>query len=166
MTIIIIGLDKVDNNLGNADKVIDRAAMDGLGKMTERVVVNVQRHTPEDTGRLKNAVEGEVRRENNDWVGEVDAGTTPGVIVASVEGGTRPHWPPWGPGTELAAWAERKGIPPFLVARAIAQRGTIKRFGGPSRGAEMFSRGLADSMDFIRAEAGRMEVEIAAGLIG
>lgn len=166
MTVIIIGLDKVDNNLGNADKVIDRAAMGGLGKMTERVVLNVRRHTPVDTERLKNAVEGEVRRESNDWVGEVNAGTVAGVVVASVEGGTRPHWPPWGAGTELAAWAERKGIPPFLVARAIAQRGTIKRFGGPGRGAEMFAKGLADSMSFIEAEARRMEVEIAAGLVG
>lgn len=38
-----------------------------------------------------------------------------------VHQGTRPHWPP--PGA-LAAWAASKGIPEFLVARAIARRGT------------------------------------------
>jgi Bacteriophage HK97-gp10, putative tail-component len=32
--------------------------------------------------------------------------------------------PPFGPGSDLAAWAEKFGIPPFLVARAIARRGT------------------------------------------
>jgi hypothetical protein len=32
--------------------------------------------------------------------------------------------PPYGPGTELAAWAEKYGIPPYLVARSIARQGT------------------------------------------
>ena len=41
-----------------------------------------------------------------------------------VEFGTRPHWPPWGPGSALARWAFLKRIPAFLVARAIARRGT------------------------------------------
>lgn len=37
---------------------------------------------------------------------------------------TRPHWPPYGPGTSLAQWSEARGIKPFLVARAISRRGT------------------------------------------
>lgn len=37
---------------------------------------------------------------------------------------TVPHWPPFGPGSELAAWADAHGIEPYLVARAIARRGT------------------------------------------
>lgn len=41
-----------------------------------------------------------------------------------VEQGTRPHWPPFGAGSSLARWARAKGIPAFLVARRIAQRGT------------------------------------------
>ncbi len=41
-----------------------------------------------------------------------------------VEFGTRPHWPPWGPGSALARWAFLKRIPVFVVARAIARRGT------------------------------------------
>jgi Bacteriophage HK97-gp10, putative tail-component len=31
--------------------------------------------------------------------------------------------PPWGPGSELAAWAEKYDIPPFILARAIARNG-------------------------------------------
>lgn len=38
-----------------------------------------------------------------------------------VEEDTRPHWPP--PGA-LSGWADRHGIPEFLVARKIAQEGT------------------------------------------
>lgn len=47
-----------------------------------------------------------------------------------VHEGTRPHWVPsreWKPGGALHRWATRKGIPPFLVARAIARRGTKAR---------------------------------------
>lgn len=47
-----------------------------------------------------------------------------------VHEGTRPHWMPsreWKPGGSLFKWATRKGIPPFLVARAIARRGTKAR---------------------------------------
>ncbi len=32
--------------------------------------------------------------------------------------------PPWGPGSELADWAMRHDLPPYLVARTIKARGT------------------------------------------
>jgi hypothetical protein len=38
---------------------------------------------------------------------------------------TRPHWPPWGPGSDLARWSEERGIPAFLVARKISRVGTL-----------------------------------------
>jgi len=44
-----------------------------------------------------------------------------------VELGTRPHFPPYQPGTPLARWAELHGVPAFVVARAISVRGTKAR---------------------------------------
>lgn len=41
-----------------------------------------------------------------------------------VHDGTKPHMPPTDPGGSLDRWAKKKGIPTFLVARAIARRGT------------------------------------------
>jgi hypothetical protein len=38
-----------------------------------------------------------------------------------VHEGTRPHWPPI---QAITPWAKRHGIPPFLVARSIARKGT------------------------------------------
>ena len=35
--------------------------------------------------------------------------------------------PPWGPGTPLADWAFRHGIPPFVAARAIQRWGLAPR---------------------------------------
>jgi len=41
-----------------------------------------------------------------------------------VEEGTQPHWPPSYAGQSLDRWARAKGIPTFLVAKAIAEHGT------------------------------------------
>lgn len=41
-----------------------------------------------------------------------------------VHDGTKPHWPPFQPNGALDRWAKAKGIPTFLVARAIARKGT------------------------------------------
>jgi HK97 gp10 family phage protein len=41
-----------------------------------------------------------------------------------VHEGTRPHFPPIQPGSSLDRWANKKGIPTFMVAKAIAQKGT------------------------------------------
>ncbi len=41
-----------------------------------------------------------------------------------IEYGTQPHFPPI---DALEGWAKRHGIPAFLVARAIASRGTFAR---------------------------------------
>ena len=41
-----------------------------------------------------------------------------------VHEGTRPHWPPYRPNSSLDRWAKKHNIPTYLVARAIARRGT------------------------------------------
>jgi hypothetical protein len=44
-----------------------------------------------------------------------------------VHEGTAPHWPPLSeiqPGGSIYRWAQKKGLNPFLVARAISQKGT------------------------------------------
>lgn len=44
--------------------------------------------------------------------------------AAAVEYGTKPHWPPI---SALEGWAQRHGIPAFLVARKISIEGTEPR---------------------------------------
>lgn len=83
----------------------------------------VKERTPVDTGRLRASVRS----------GLVDRGQarvfTDVQYAPFVEMGTRPHWPPV---SALEGWAHRHGTGPFLVAQAIARRGT--------RGAHMFQR--------------------------
>ena len=44
-----------------------------------------------------------------------------------VDQGSAPHWPPWGPGSDLARWVQRKlgaDVSAFLIARKISRVGT------------------------------------------
>lgn len=163
-TIQIKGLKRLQQKFKNAPEVVTREWDAGMDNIIAEVVPAIQSYTPVDTGKLKASIEGRVEQSGSMTRAVFGAGDTPGVIVASVEGGTRPHWPPWGPGSALEGWAKRKGIPPFLVARAIALHGTIKRFGRPRGGAEMFKKGLEDSRTFILAEHARIKRRIIAGI--
>lgn len=167
VTVEIIGLKPIIAGLKDAPKTVERVSVKRLRGLGPVVVGNVRRHTPEDSGKLSNAIEDVVSQTQpltvTLTVGANDS--VKPVVVASVAHGTRPHWPPWGPGSKLAGWAARKGIPVFLVARAISQRGTIKRFGGPSQGAEMFEKGLHDSRGDIDGMKREMEKDLARELI-
>lgn len=83
-----------------------------------KTLIAVQRYAimgaPVDTGRLRSNWRLSVQMLR----GELTNATDYAIFVAK---GTKPHWPPIKP---IEKWANRKGIPPFLVARAIARRGT------------------------------------------
>ena len=66
----------------------------------------------------------------NDW--NIQLGGLQGTLTsqapyaAAIERGTKPHthFPPWKGEAGIAPWARDHGIPPFLVARAIWNKGT------------------------------------------
>lgn len=62
---------------------------------------------------------------------------------------SRPHWPPI---DAITPWAKRHGIPPFLVARAIARRGT--------KLVPFLSRGLTKAQSFIDDQLAKMGAAI------
>ena len=141
MSVQVVGLIKVTRNFEATAKRVVPETDKTFMKMIAHTVPNVQKHTPVFKGTLKSNIVGQIKTPGK--LAIVDGGKTKPVVVASVEHGAKPHWPPWGPGSALAAWANAKGIHPFLVARAISRKGTIKRFG--YKGAAMFARGFRDS---------------------
>lgn len=167
VTVEIIGLKPIIAGLNDAPKTVEGVSVKRMRGLGPVVRGNVRRHTPKASGALSNAIEDNVSQTQPQTVTlTVEAnGSVKPVVVASVAHGTRPHWPPWGPGSALAKWAAQKGIPVFLVARAISRRGTIKRFGGPSQGAEMFANGLDDSKSDIDNMQREMEKDLAKELI-
>lgn len=79
---------------------------------------DMREHVARDTGQLGNSLNHRIVRQGTSVQGYIgaSAGTWP-----FVEFGTRPHWPPI---AAITPWANRHGIAPFLVARAISRRGT------------------------------------------
>lgn len=157
----IEGMDEVILGFKNGPRFFKQERKRSYQNVIDHIVPVIKSLTPVDKGTLSNAIEG--RLEDNDETIVIDAGEVNPVIARSVEGGARPHWPPWGPGSELAGWAARKGIPVFLVARAIARRGTIKRFG--YGGAQMFKQGFEQSKSFINKEIGNTKIGVVGNII-
>lgn len=75
-------------------------------------------NAPVDTGRLRASITPSVESTADSIKGIVGSNVK---YAPYVELGTRPHWPPIG---ALETWARSHGTSAFLVARAIARRGT------------------------------------------
>lgn len=116
-----------------------------LHKAGFTIEAEAKKRSPVDTGRLRASIGSVV-----DVPGARAIIGTPVEYAAFVEFGTRPHWPPV---AALQPWARRHGFPnAFLVARAIARRGTRAHpFMGPA---------LAHSKARITALVGEMAMAI------
>jgi len=79
---------------------------------------------PVDTGRLRSSIASEVRGAAMETVGVVGSNVE---YAPYVELGTKPHFPPYRPGTPLGRWAELHGVSAFAVALVISRRGTKAR---------------------------------------
>lgn len=75
-------------------------------------------NAPVDTGRLRASITPSVTATADSVKGIVGSNVK---YAPYVELGTRPHWPPI---AALETWARSHGTSAFLVARAIARRGT------------------------------------------
>jgi hypothetical protein len=134
-----IRLKGIEQLMRKMDKRLYRDPIkDMLTRASLEIAGEVRERTPVDTGRLRNSVTSEVER-----VMPTDVPTwarigSNVVYAPPVEFGRRPGtFPPY---RALQPWARRHGFGPsggFLVARAIARRGT--------KGAKMFEKGLAAS---------------------
>lgn len=65
-------------------------------------------------------------------------------------------FPPFGANTPLAAWANKRGIAPFLVARSIAKKGT-QRWRDKNNWIGYYTRNPAQVTDDFEATVGRLK---------
>jgi HK97 gp10 family phage protein len=115
------GLDEFRRALRRFPKVAKRGAKRGMKRGVLRVQRSARQSAPVDTGRLRASIAYVVRVLANGVRGIVGSAVE---YAPFVEFGTRPHWPPI---AALETWARRHGTSAFVVARAIAQRGTEAR---------------------------------------
>ena len=165
VTFSVENLEHWTRRIDGADKVIFRETKLSLTSMGSHLKPLIQSKTPVDRGKLQRGISFKVEHRGSAiWELILDVFDEQARKYALyVERGTRPHWPPI---AAITGWAERHGIPPFLVARAIAKHGTIKRFGRPGpAGAEMFGKTLDQEEGWIRGEQARLHENIVKGIV-
>ena len=125
----------------SADPVVDFVGWYG-SQVAHTAARRAQEHT--DTGRMARSV-------GFRWEGTAGTVYTTSRYGGFVDKGTKPHWPPL---RAIEGWAKRHGIPPFLVARAIARKGTPRTDWLTGAFEETARRELAPGM---RQLAGRVQ---------
>ena len=119
MHVELVGFDQQQQRLAQYPQ---RAAQELRTAMTTGLLLleaDQRSHVAQDTRVLMNSITHTIEGSGTSLTGRVGPGARYGLFV---ERGRRPgRYPPM---AAIAGWARRHGIPPFLVARAIARRGT------------------------------------------
>lgn len=120
----INGQEKIVKKLEDVNRFLkDRLVMNMEIAMRE-VKQRARELVPVDTGDLSKSIRNVVRVTDKSITGIVGASQP---YAAAVEFGTRPHWIPLKDPQKSAAfrkWCQKRGLNPYLVARAIAKKGT------------------------------------------
>ena len=131
LEVTVEGLDELIAKAEKLPQLMGGAVRSFFEKAAIKIEERAKRGTPVFQSRLRSSITYKVAP------GTIPLWAIIGTNVSyapHVEFGTRPHWPPKG---ALQGWADRHGIPVFLVMRAIARRGT------PAK--KMFQNALAGS---------------------
>jgi HK97 gp10 family phage protein len=131
---------KIIEKLKRGDTYVTGELQRAMNESSATIKTRMEMAAPKSEGNLLRSI----RRD----LFPMSASIYPTVEYAKfVESGTRPHWVPraeWQPGGSIYRWAIKHGIPPYLVARAIARKGTRaqpfvqKTFEATKEGAEKY----------------------------
>lgn len=111
----IEGLDDLQKMFKQSPKVVTKNLNTAIKQSVFTLLANARMDAPIDQGFLRNA--GMVT--SFQVLKGLLQNKAPYALY--VHEGTRPHWVPL---AAIKGWADRHGIPPFLVQRAIARKGT------------------------------------------
>lgn len=118
LTVKIEGLDELTKAFLKAPEVVKAQANKAIKKAIFLLLGEARKNAPVDRGFLRGAG---MNTFFSDFKGTLE-NTAP--YARWVHDGTWPHFPPL---EAIAPWANAHNIPPFLVARSIAKKGTKAR---------------------------------------
>jgi hypothetical protein len=125
----IEGLDEVLDMFRRADGILAREGKSWLRDMGNYGVDSAQKHILNvgavDTNELIQGMHYKLKTNRNGMQVTVRPSDTADEYAVYMEEGTKPHMPPR---DALQGWADRHGIPVFLVQKAIAENGTEPRY--------------------------------------
>lgn len=114
----IDGLDNLKKLFKESPKIVTKNLNTAIKQSIFTLLANARVETPVDQGFLRNA--GMV----TSFQVLVGLLQNKAPYAQYVHDGTRPHWVPL---NAIKGWADRHGVPAFLVQRAIARKGTKAR---------------------------------------
>lgn len=124
----IEGLRELKQSFADADSVVAKHGRSLLRDVSIYGVKQMQKNILSvgavDTNELIQGIHYEIKNNFNGISSTIRPNDTADKYAGDVEYGTRPHWTPR---DALQGWADRHGIPVFLVQRAIAMKGTKPR---------------------------------------
>jgi len=121
MKLKAVGLDETVYNLNTIGKNIVVQADAPMRKALRLLTRDAKINAPVDTGKLRSSIMPGVTSNSGGVVGVTGSNV---AYAPFMELGTAAHWPPI---AALEGWARRHGTNAYLVARAIARRGTKAR---------------------------------------
>jgi hypothetical protein len=152
-TIYVEGMSDLIRKLRSFNPIAKRASkgkMEKWGAVKAEEVKERIRNAPRvDTGELWQGIHYKVTQTMDGYQVVVSPSEKGSRYAVFVEKDTRPHWPPR---AALEPWAERHGIPVFLVQRSIATKGT--------KGIHMFELELKEAIPEARDLANAIGKEI------
>ncbi|MEO0595068.1 MAG: hypothetical protein AAF126_03060 [Chloroflexota bacterium] len=123
------GADEIASLFRRSGGIFDRVARGWLRDQSIDAVNTVQRNTLNvgavDTNELIQGTHYDISRDSDGVQSVIGFSDKANEYAVYVEEGTRPHFPPL---DAIRPWADRHGIPAFLVARKIAREGTDPRY--------------------------------------
>lgn len=134
ISIEIKGLKQLEKALVKSPEIAIAELNQAIKVSLLKLQASAIKKTPVDRGFLRNSHKTTFKN----LIGEL-RNTAP--YAAAVHEGTKPHFPPYQPGSSLEKWGNRKGIPPFLVARKIGREGT--------KGVPFYDDAIKDTKTFI-----------------
>jgi len=106
--------ESVEKWLESGDEAVEKGISKGIAKATLLFEGASAKEAPADTGRLRGGITSSI----TPTVGTI---FTTSKYAKYVHDGTKPHRVS---GSKLKAWAIRKGLNPYAVAKSISRKGT------------------------------------------
>ncbi len=154
LDIQVTGLRDVIGRFARFEQPLLDIRRDELRDLGRRYVKVLQEEAPKDTGRLQKGISFDTYVKKPDVELRIVSKETYTMYVLR---GTRPHSAPW---SALQGWADRHGIPVFLVWRSIKLHGTS--VGSQRKYGEMANRFQARTESRMGDEAGATARRIGA----
>ena len=114
----VSGIKEAVDYFDKIPSLLNKGIAKALNHAAESIAKYASEKAPKDTGRMLRGIDVTQKATENNLLAVVAPKDKYAIFV---EKGTRPHFPPV---SALEGWAQRHGIPAFLVARAISRRGT------------------------------------------